>query len=158
MHDWRTSLRGGLIYASGDSIATLILGEFQFERGLGIFIVGATLYAAEIPRYFRWLDTHFDRHSQWNSINKAVLAQAFFNPIWIARHLLFIRLFSRRWTGIDWQLLRIGVDSFLSILPIGLLMNYLIQNRVPLNWRFLASALYSALMAIYVALSEVLFG
>jgi len=135
----------------------IVRNEFQLDRALGILIIGATLYATEIPTYFGWIDRRFAKDDRWNPLKKAVLAQAFFNPLWIARHLLFIRLFSGRWNEIDWQLLRIGLDSFLLILPIGLLMNYLIQNRVPLTWRFLASALYSALMAIYFALSEVLF-
>ncbi len=156
--DWRTALRGGLIYASGDTIATLISGEFLLWRAFGILFIGATLYATEIPSYFRWIDSRFGQPGRWNPLKKAVLAQAFFNPLWIARHLLFIRLFSGRWSELDWQLLGIGLDSFLHIVPVGLFMNYLIQNRVSLTWRFLASAFYSALMAIYFALSEVWFG
>lgn len=156
--DRRTALRGGLIYAGGDTIATLIGGELLIPRALGVLIVGATLYATEIPSYFRWIDRRFGRPSQWNPLKKALLAQAFFNPLWIARHLLLIRLFSARWGEIDWHLLSIGLDSFLHIVPVGLMMNYLIQNKVPLAWRFLASASYSALMAIYFALSEVWFG
>lgn len=158
MPDWRTALRGGLIYASGDSIATLITGEFQLQRALGILIIGSTLYAAEIPAYFLWLDRTTGNTDRWSPLKRAVMAQAFFNPLWIARHLMFIRLFSSRWTEIDTQLLCIGLDSFLHIVPVGLPINYVIQNRIPLNWRFLASAFYSALMAIYFALSEVWFG
>ncbi|MDD2760489.1 MAG: hypothetical protein PHH11_09380 [Methylomonas sp.] len=158
MPDWRIALRGGLIYAGGDSIATLMTGEFLIQRALGIFLIGGTLYALEIPAYFRWIERRFGNSGRWNPLKKAVLAQAFFNPIWIARHLAFIKLFSSRWLEIDWQLLSLGLDSFLHIAPLGLLMNYVIQNRVPLNWRFLASASYSALMAVYLALSEVLFG
>lgn len=156
--DWRTALRGGLIYAAGDTIATLIVGEFSPPRALGLLLVGATVYATEIPSYFRWIHSRFGLPGRWNSLKRALLAQAFFNPLWIARHLLFIRLFSARWSELNWQLLSIGLDSFLHIVPVGLLMNYLIQNRVPLTWRFLASAAYSALMAIYFALSEVWFG
>lgn len=155
---WQNAVRGGLIYATGDSIATLIGGEWLLPRALGIMLLGATLYATEIPAYFRWLETRFGGRRRGNAVSKALLAQAFFNPLWIARHLAFIRLFSGRWTEIDWHLLVIGLDSFLHIVPIGLLMNYLIQNGVPLRWRFLASALYSALTAIYFALSEVWFG
>lgn len=158
MLDRRNAIRGGLIYASGDTIATLISGDFLIWRALGVLILGATLYASEIPAYFRWIDRHFGKPGPWNPLKKALLAQAFFNPVWIARHLLFIRLFSRRWTEIDLGLLSIGLNSFLHIAPVGLLMNYLIQNIVPLNWRFVASASYSALMAIYFAMSEVWFG
>lgn len=158
MPDWRNAVRGGLIYAGGDSVAALISGEFQILRAMGTLFIGATLYATEIPAYFRWIDRRFSKAGRWNRLKRALLAQAFFNPLWIARHLLFIRLCSKRWTEIDWHLLAIGWDSFLHIVPIGLLMNYVIQNLVPLNWRFLASACYSALMAVYFALSEVLFG
>ncbi len=158
MRNWRTALRGGLIYAGGDSIASALTGDFLLQRALGIFLIGSTLYAVEIPAYFRWLDKSFSQAGRWQPIKKAVLAQAFFNPIWIARHLAFVKLFSNRWREIDWRLLNLGTDSFLHILPIGLLMNYIIQNRVPLNRRFLASAAYSASMAVYFALSEVLFG
>lgn len=156
--DWRTALRGGLIYAGGDTVATLIGGDFSPPRALGLLLVGATVYATEIPSYFRWIHSRFGMPGRWNPLKRALLAQAFFNPLWIARHLLFIRLFSGRWSELDWQLLSIGLDSFLHIVPVGLPMNYLIQNRVSLTWRFLASASYSALMAIYFALSEVWFG
>ena len=155
---WRNALRGGLVYATGDSIATLIGGEFLLPRALGVLVLGGTLYASEIPAYFRWIESRFSRSGRGNKIKRALLAQAFFNPLWIARHLAFIKLFSGRGSEIDWHLLAIGVDSFLHIVPIGLLMNYTIQNRVPLSWRFLASASYSAVMAIYFALSEVWFG
>lgn len=158
MLDWRNAVRGGLIYAGGDGIAMLIGGEFQVSRALGILLIGGTLYATEIPAYFRWLDRRFGGPGRWNPLKKALLAQAFFNPLWIARHLLFIRLCSGRWSEIDWSLLGIGLDSFLHMVPVGLLMNYMIQNRVPLGWRFLASAGYSALTAVYFALSEVWFG
>jgi hypothetical protein len=41
---------------------------------------------------------------------------------------------------------------------VALLANFAIQNRLPLRLRFVASALYSALMAVYYAASETLFG
>lgn len=158
MLDRRNALRGGLIYAGGDTIATWIGGEFMLGRAVGMLCVGALLYASEIPAYFAWLEQRFGQAGPWRGLKKAVMAQAFFNPLWIARHLLFIRLFSGRYGDIDFSLLRIGLESFLHIVPVGLCMNFLIQNAVPLTWRFLASASYSALMAIYFALSEVWFG
>lgn len=153
MTDWRTALRGGLIYCGGDSAATLIAGEFLYGRALGLFLTGSLLYAWEIGAYFAWIERRAEQ--PWL---RALLAQAWFNPLWIARHLLLIRVFSGRWQAIDWDLLQIAWSSFWHIVPIGLLMNYLIQNRIALKWRFLASATYSALMAIYLALSEVWFG
>ena len=154
---WQNALRGGVIYGAGDSVATLIGGEFQWPRMLGVILLGASVYATEIPAYFAWLDRRFSARTRANAIRRALLAQAFFNPLWIARHLLCLRLFSGRWQDIDERLLTMAVDSFLHIVPLGVLINYLIQNQVPLNWRFGVSASYSALMAIYFALSEVWF-
>lgn len=155
---WQNAVCGGLIYSGGDSLASLILGEFQLQRMLGVMVLGASVYALEIPPYFAWLDRRFARPSRANAIRRALLAQAFFNPLWIARHLLCIRFFSGRWQGIDGQLLAMAAESFVSILPFGVCINYLIQNQVPLSRRFWVSACYSALMAIYFALSEVWFG
>ena len=154
---WQNALRGGLIYSTGDTVATLISGEFQLSRMLGVLLLGASIYASEIPAYFAWLDRRFVARTRGTAMRRALLAQAFFNPLWIARHLLFLRLFSGRWHDLDWRLLSLGLDSFLHIVPLGVCINYWIQNKVPLSRRFWVSASYSALMAIYFALSEVWF-
>lgn len=91
-------------------------------------------------------------------MKRALCAQAFFNPLWIARHVALLRLFAGRAADIDADLLLLGLASFLHALPIALLINYGIQNVLPLSWRFAVSALFSSAMAIYYALSEVLFG
>jgi len=70
---------------------------------------------------------------------------------------LFIKLFSGNFNQIDLNLLKIAWVSFLVNIPISFIANYLIQNKVNLSWRFLASAIFSALMAIYYAMSEVIF-
>jgi len=155
---WRNVLRGGLVYATGDTLAALVLDQFQWLRLLGMLTLGATLYAAEIPAYFYWIERRYGHAGFAGAVRKTLLAQAFFNPLWIARHLACIKVFSGTWQEIDWKLLLVASNSFVHMLPVGLVMNYLIQNRVPLNWRFFASALYSALTTLYFALGEVLFG
>ncbi|MEW7291042.1 hypothetical protein [Aquimarina sp. 2304DJ70-9] len=151
-------LRGALIYSSGDLIAAILLGEFSMYRLLGMIALGATLYAFEIPNYFAWIEA---KTKEITGIRKTLvktgLAILYFNPLWIARHLLFIKLFSGNFNQIDLNLLEIAWLSFLVNIPISFVANYLIQNKVSLNWRFLASAIFSALMAIYYALSEVIF-
>ena len=121
-------------------------------------LVGATIYAFEIPNYFTWIDK---KTISFNGIKKtlvkAILAIAYFNPLWIFRHLAFIKLFSGNHDQINTYLLTIAVWSFLVNIPISFIANYLIQNKVKLDWRFLASAIFSAIMAIYYALSETLF-
>jgi len=153
----RDILRGALIYAGGDLVASLILNQFSPARTLGMILIGGTIYALEIPRYFRWIDGKTATLSAFRrTLGRTGLALLYFNPLWIARHLAFIRLFSGR-ALLPGELLRLGLQSFLWNIPISFVANYLIQNRVPLRHRFMASALFSALMAIYYAVSEVIF-
>lgn len=155
----RDALRGLVIYGLGDGVAAWLTDEFQLSRLLGIMLIGSTLYALEIPNYFRWIDRKAPgRRGLRDSIRRTLLALLYFNPLWIARHLFFIRCFSGRWEAISAELLRLGAYSFLANIPIAFLANYLIQNRLPYHWRFVGSAVFSALMAIYYAVSEVLFG
>ena len=154
----KDAVTGGGIYALGDTLAALITGEFQLYRLLGMLILGSTLYAIEIPAYFRWLDRRHHHAGLGNAIKRMCMAAAFFNPLWIARHLLFIELFAGYWESISWGLLMIATYSFMYCLVVALPVNYLIQNCIPLTKRFFASSVFSALMAIYFSLSGVLFG
>lgn len=121
-------------------------------------LVGATFYAFEIPNYFDWIvkKTQFLKGIKATLI-KTFLAIAYFNPLWIARHLLFIKLFSGQFEAIGCNLLQIAFWSFVVNIPISFIANYIIQNRFKIKWRFLGSAVFSALMAIYYALSETFF-
>ncbi len=86
------------------------------------------------------------------------LALLYFNPLWIARHLLFIALLTGNTSSIGWGLLRLGAISFAVNIPVAFTANFLIQNMVPLRWRFFSSAVFSSLMAVYYALSGTIFG
>ena len=123
-----------------------------------MMLVGATVYAFEIPNYFDWIvkKTQFLNGFKATLV-KTLLAIVYFNPLWIARHLLFIKLFSGQFEAIGWNILEIAFWSFLANILISFIANYIIQNRFKLNWRFLGSAIFSAIMAIYYALSETLF-
>lgn len=151
-------LKGALIYSAGDTIAALLLDEFSWMRLLGMVLIGATFYAFEIPNYFDWIVKKTkDLKGIKATLTKTVLAILYFNPLWIARHLLFIKLFSGQFEEIGFNLLQIAFWSFLVNIPISFIANYIIQNRFKLKWRFLGSAIFSAIMAIYYALSETLF-
>jgi len=150
-------LRGAVIYTAGDLIASLMLNQFSLGRVLGMALAGGTLYALEIPNYFRWIDRRTaGLTATGRTLGRTGLALLYFNPLWIARHLALIRFISGR-PGRPGELLRLGLSSFLVNIPIALLANYLIQNRVPLKYRFPASAIFSGLMAVYYAFSEVFF-
>lgn len=151
-------LRGVLIYSTGDAVAALLLSQFSLPRLAGMMLVGGSLYALEIPAWFRYIDRRTSGMSGLGgSLARTGLALLYFNPLWIARHLLFIQVFSGNWSGIGWGLVRTGLLSFSVNVPFALAANYLIQNRMPLKWRFLASAVFSSLMAIYYAFSQVIF-
>ncbi|MBT3242233.1 MAG: hypothetical protein HN352_03720 [Bacteroidetes bacterium] len=151
-------LRGAIIYASGDTIAAFILDEFSILRLLGMVMIGATFYAFEIPNYFAWIDKKTQSFTGWKlQLYKTSLAILYFNPLWISRHLLFIILLTGQSAELSWDLIRIGALSFLVNIPLSIIANYIIQNVIRLKWRFFSSAIFSALMAIYYALSVVLF-
>ncbi len=123
----------------------------------GMMFIGGTVYAFEIPNWFRWIDTKTAGISGLQgSLSRAGLAILYFNPLWIARHLLFIQILQGS-PSINWNLLRLGLYAFMANVPVAFTANYVIQNRVTLKWRFLASAVFSSLMAIYYALSQVIF-
>ena len=152
-------VRGMLIYPLGDALAAGILGQFSIVRMLGMTVLGGTLYAWEIPLVFRWIDRHVPVGShRWAALRRSLLAVLYFNPLWIARHLLFIKLFSGAWEEVRWSLLAVGMRSFLVNVPIALAGNHVIQNIVPREHRFAASAIFSGLMALYYAMSAVWFG
>ena len=151
-------IRGAIIYSAGDTLAALLLNEFSWYRLLGMVCIGATIYAFEIPNYFNWIDKKTKDFPNYKlTLAKTGLAIAYFNPLWIFRHLVFIKLFTGNLDQIDVSLFQIALWSFLVNIPISFIANYLIQNKVRLNWRFLASAIFSAIMAIYYALSETIF-
>lgn len=155
----QTIFYGLTIYALGDSIAALILGKFMWTRAAGIMAVGASVYAWEIPAWFRWIDNRTgSMKSGWKRIlARTGLALLYFNPLWIARHLLFIHLFSRGFEGLSFGILHTALLSWLVNIPISIIGNMIIQGVLPLKWRFASSATFSALMAVYYALSGVWF-
>jgi hypothetical protein len=103
---------GILIYSSGDTAASLMLSEFSIWRLLGMMFIGGTVYAFEIPNYFRWIDYRTGGlKGMQASLLRTGLAFLYFNPLWIARHLLFIQVFSGNWGGINFNLLKLGLYS-----------------------------------------------
>ncbi len=148
---------GAIIYATGDTIAAIILGQFSFLRLAGIMLIGATIYAREIPAYFKWIDrkTKNIKNSVSYAVSRTLLALLYFNPLWIARHLIFIALLNRQWQEITPEIFKIAFLSWLINIPISIIANAIIQIVIPLKWRFLWSAVFSGLMAVYYAITGV---
>lgn len=153
-------LNGMLIYTFGDTIASLMLQQFCISRVIGISLVGGFVYSLEIPAYFRWIDSKTKAKASTRfsgPLLRTALALAYFNPLWIARHLAFIAIFSGQFNAIRLSLLGMAGKSFLANIPLSVLANFLIQNTLPYKYRFTGSAVFSSLMAVYYALSAVWF-
>ncbi len=149
-----SNLVGGLLYMAGDIVATLISGNFSFFRALCVFTLGAVVYAIEIQWYFNWIERYLEKYSpQKKALLKTIMALLYFNPIWIYRHLALLNVFSGTFIQINEHLFTIAFYSFLVNIPISMIVNYLIQNKTPLSYRFLASALFSGVMAVYYSMS-----
>lgn len=143
---------------TGDTIAAIITGDASVIRSIGMFAVGSTLYAFEIRKYFSWIEHRVkELGGLKRTMLKTFMALIYFNPLWIFRHLCFVYLFSGNWSLISIALLKSAAIAFIFNIPISLLANYIIQNRIPLEYRFWASAVFSGLMAIYYSMSSVWF-
>ena len=164
---------GWTVYPAGDLVAQLITGHVEPLRIVVMALAGGLIYRYEVPWWFRKLDQHElseargirrffvrdaenDRHLNW--LGRTVGAILYFNPLWIARHMLFIRLGSdpsslQHFGSALTEALVLGTKSFFVNLPISFIGNYLIQVRIPLRWRFLASSIFSAILAAAYALA-----
>ena len=149
-------IRGAIVYSFFDALAALFLDQFSWFRFFGIMMVGATIYSFEIPNYFKWIELRCAKyHGYKQQLRKTLYAVIYFNPLWIARHLLIIDLLTFGASSVS--VLIIAFKSFMVNIPIAIIVNFAIQNKVELKHRYIASALFSGVMAIYYALSKTLF-
>lgn len=154
----KNSIKGALLYATGDTFAAFLTNDVSMTRIIGITIIGATLYAFEIPNVFIWIENKTNKFKGITlSLYKTLLTVLYFNPLWIFRHLVFIKLISDKPDQINLGLMHISIMSFVFNVPISFIANYIIQNKISMNNRFVASAIFSGLMAVYYAMSDVWF-
>jgi hypothetical protein len=163
-------LVGWTVYPAGDLLAQLLSGgSIEPMRIVVMALAGGLLYRYEVPWWFRKLDewtipegsalgmfARDDRHLNW--LGRTVGAILYFNPMWVARHMLLIRLGSDPASLLPIlpalrDALVVGAKSFLVNLPISFIGNYIIQMKIPLKWRFLASSIFSGILAAAYALA-----
>ena len=158
-YTWANIWSGVLIYAIGDTLATLITGDISLGRMIGMAFLGGTIYAIEVPNWFLLIDkwTKKCKRGWQTGTLRMLLAMAYFNPLWIARHILFIDLFTGQFENITWGLLNVGWMSFLMNIPLSILGNYLIQNKLRYEHRYVANCIFSSIMAISYAMGAVWF-
>ncbi|MBN8659945.1 MAG: hypothetical protein BWY75_00915 [bacterium ADurb.Bin425] len=100
-----------------------------------------------------------------NWLGRTLGAMLYFNPLWISRHIYVIFISTNHQfmpsnmtpLAAVGHFLAVGGNSFLINLPISFLGNYIIQQRLPITYRFLGSATLSSLMAILYAVAYWLF-
>ncbi len=149
-------IKGAITFGVFDTIAAIILGEFSWLRLFGMTLIGGSIYAIEIPSFFAWIENKSKSMSQsGGKWFKTLMTVAYFNPLWIARHMCFIYLLNQQ--SISWDVLGAAWQSFVYGMPVSVVINYLIQNQVPIKHRFLVSSLFSGCMAIFYAVSAVIF-
>lgn len=150
---------GAIVYAAGDLIASLLLDEFSIIRFIGMMLVGGTIYAWEIPTYFRWIDhrTENMKNQLYYAFTRIFLALMFFNPLWIFRHLVFIAVLNGNFNSINLALFNVAYLSWLVNIPISIIANAIIQLAIPFKWRFFGNAIFSGMMVIYYAMSGIWF-
>ncbi|MBI2258992.1 MAG: hypothetical protein HYU67_08845 [Flavobacteriia bacterium] len=153
-------LKGFIIYPLGDLIAQIIIGEFHLIRLLVLALIGGFLYSYEIGKWFAFIEK-----KSKNAYSKTLLAVLFFNPLWITRHFLFIEfsMFPEKLFSLSSIELSIetaffsSLKTFIASIIFTIIANYIIQNIIHLKYRFMSSAIFSALMNIYYALSKMYF-
>jgi hypothetical protein len=112
------ALRGLLIYSSGDSIAALLLGEFSLTRLAVIALLGSTVYALEIPNWFYQVDRMVRPGGTRAALLRTLLALAYFNPLWVARHMALIAWASSG-TLPGWGILAVASHAFVLNIPLA---------------------------------------
>ncbi|EKE02669.1 MAG: hypothetical protein ACD_20C00347G0006 [uncultured bacterium] len=163
-----------LLYPIGDGLGQLISQEFHPYRVLAITIAALLFYQWEIPLWFKLLDNFkiqqgqlknsfnfkilLNENGKLNWLGKTIGAISYFNPIWIARHMFILTLGTTPLILINAQSaisnsLILGLKSFIVNLPLSFIGNYVVQNKLPLNYRFLGSVILTCLFTISYALA-----
>ena len=180
-------LVGLLLYPLGDFLGQLFLSGFSpsaisWPRIITIALVGSLLYRFEIPRWFKVLESikvdgrkaeksplrylfreAADGRFVLNWLGRTGFAMLYFNPLWIARHVFFIYLSTHNFQ-VSMPLgeavphfLMLGLKAFLANLPISIVGNYIIQQKIKPEYRFAGSATLSGIFAISYAIEYWLF-
>ena len=163
-----------LAYPTGDLVGQLIMGDdLNISRLIGVMIAGLIFYQFEVPYWFRFLDRlSFNDRDRWiftivtrpdasgrrklNWIGKTIGAMLYFNPLWIARHVLIISFATTPWiefdfTAVLFQSLELGLRSFVTNLPISIVGNFVVQQCLPLHLRFFGSSVLTMVFNIKYA-------
>lgn len=169
-----------LLYPIGDLIGQLILGGFNLERTICITLIGSLLYRFEVPAWFSFIDKLrvSDQNQQrfgflfktgepdnhpLNWLGRTLGSMLYFNPLWIARHIFIIYMASHHMQlnmgpmEAVGHFILTGGKAFLTNMPISVIGNYIIQQKLKPEQRFLGSATLSGIFSITYAIEYIFF-
>ncbi|MEB3286248.1 MAG: hypothetical protein VKJ04_01970 [Vampirovibrionales bacterium] len=184
---WRQNFFVALIlYSAADFVAQLIVGEFYPWRLVVLSLVGISVYRVEIPRWFSWIENfRLDEaalskrpwlggvmahcpnsderlpHSgsyRLKPIFKGICSTLYFNPLWIARHMLVLELATHPakiklgLAALMAYCLLLGAKAFVINAPLSVCLNYILQNKIALRYRFIGSVFVSGFFGILYSL------
>ncbi len=171
-------LSGMIIYPMSDLIAQVILGDVSWLRIIFVTLLGRFVYAIEIPKWFGFLScwhkssppkgislkfwVKIGKHYYFNWLTKTLGATLWFNPFWIARHMIVLELANiiagkTNFFSFLSESIYLGSISFVGQFPIAMIVNYIIICRLSDKSRFIWSSIFSGLLAIYYAIGRVYF-
>jgi hypothetical protein len=92
------------------------------------------------------------------------MAMSYFNPIWVARHMFFLSLLNAVSAGYAFgspfkifiALIPVAAKSFLVCIPVIIAGNYIVQNKIKMKYRLIASAILSSICALWFAIAKVI--
>jgi hypothetical protein len=171
-------LSGLIIYPLGDLIAQLIVGEVSILRLFFVTLLGRYIYAIETPKWFGFLAI-WKRPTMplgffgyfvapikdgvaLNWLGKTLATTLWFNPLWIARHMLVLELANivtgkTSFMAFLPHAISLGSVSFVMQFPVAVVVNYIIICRLNDNSRFIWASIFSGALAIYYAIMRVYF-
>ncbi|MBX9880183.1 MAG: hypothetical protein K2Y22_17120 [Candidatus Obscuribacterales bacterium] len=164
------------MYPATDLIGQLITSNFNPYRLVALLLAGGLVYQYEIPTWFnrlsevclpkkvaglpvlRHLTENRDEQLGLNGLARTIGAVFYFNPFWIARHMLFIKLATTSWSELMptmvlfWAII-LATKMFILNLPIAVMGNFIIQDKLPLHLRYAGSIILSTIFSITYALA-----
>lgn len=159
-----------LLYPISTFIGQWISNDFHYGSLLTLTLAAVLFYQWEIPMFFKAVEEYrasdklysklklfFNEEKAINPIGKTAAATLYFNPLWISRHMIFITLGAVPLASINWielidTSIRKGSMSFLVTMPVVLIGNYIVQNKISLEKRFLGNAVLSGILVLAYAI------
>lgn len=122
----------------------------------GMALVGS-YYSQEVFSIYKYVHEHVPADTQWGKIKRVLITNFTFNPLFFnPRHVALTRLVAgEAFLGCQGTFLR-GFGMWAGALPFTTAIDYLINNKVPMKYKFLAIEAANLVWATYAAMVSLL--